>query len=281
MQKVKNSFIDMAYGSDHSMITLMINLNDTERGKSYWKHNSLLTDKEYLNIINKHIAAIKKQYAVPVYNSEQIENIQDSEIQFIISDQLFLEVLLMELHGQSISYASFKHKERNKVEQILIENIRSTENNLEKNKIENLENLKTQLNDIWQEKLKGHVIRSRAKHIDQGEKPTKYFCGLEQLNYISKTISKIEKEDGSLVTDQKEILKETESFYKCLYSKKNNESEHTELDSYIDSDAVTKLTNVESEKLEGLLSFAEISETLLKMKNDKNPGLSGFSADFF
>ena len=169
MQKVKNSFIDMAYGSDHSMITLMINLNDTERGKSYWKHNSLLTDKEYLNIINKHIAAIKKQYAVPVYNSEQIENIPDSEIQFIISDQLFLEVLLMELHGQSISYASFKHKERNKVEQILIENIRSTENNLEKNKIENSENLKTQLNDIWQEKLKGHVIRSRAKHIDQGK----------------------------------------------------------------------------------------------------------------
>ena len=42
-----------------------------------------------------------------------------------------------------------------------------------------------------------------------------------------------------------------------------------------------KLTNVQSEKLEGLLSLAEISETLLKMKNDKSPGLSGFSADFF
>ena len=215
-----------------------------------------------------------------VYNSEQIENIPDSEIQFTINDQLFLEVLLMELRGQSMSYASFKHKERNKVEQTLIENIRSIENNLEDNKIENLENLKTQLNDIRHEKLKGHVIRSRAKHIDQGEKPTKYFCGLEQHNYISKTISKIEKEDGSLVTDQKEILKETESFYKCLYSKKNNESEYIELDSYIDSDAVTKLTNVESEKLEGLLSLAEISETLLKMKNDKSPGLSGFSAEF-
>ena len=93
-------------------------------------------------------------------------------------------------------------------------------------------------------------------------------------------MSKIEKEDGSLVTDQKEILKETESFYKCPNSKKNNESEHIELDSYTDSDAVTKLTNVESEKLEGLLSLAEISETLLKMKNDKSPGLSGFSADF-
>ena len=79
----------------------------------------------------------------------------------------------MELRGQSISYASFKHKERNKVEKTLIENIRSTENNLEENKIEYLENLKTQLNDIQQEKLRGHVIRSRAKHIDQGEKTNK------------------------------------------------------------------------------------------------------------
>ena len=76
-------------------------------------------------------------------------------------------------------------------------------------------------------------------------------------------------------------MKQIESFYKCPYSKKNNESEHIELDSYINSDAVTKLTNVESEKLVGLLSLAEISETLLKMKNDKSPGLSGFSADFF
>lgn len=221
MQKVKNNFIDMAYRSDHSMITLVINLNDIERGKSYWKHNnSLLTDKEYLNIINKHIAAIKKQYAVPVYNFEQIENIPDSEIQFIISDQLILEVLLMELRGQSISYASFKHKERNKVEQTLIENIRSIKNNLEENKIENLENLKTQLNDIRQEKLKGHVIRSRAKHIDQGEKPTKYFYGLEQHDYISKTISKTEKEDGSLVTDRKEILKETDFFINVYIQRK-------------------------------------------------------------
>ena len=93
-----------------------------------------------------------------ILNKLKIHCIPDSEIQFTINDQLILEVLLMELRGQSISYASFKHKERNKVEQTLIENIRSIENNLEENKMENLENLKTQLNDIRHEKLKGHVI---------------------------------------------------------------------------------------------------------------------------
>ena len=45
---------------------------------------------------------------------------------------------------------------------------------------EQLEILKTELCDIRNEKLKGHMIRSKAQYIDQGEKPTKYFCGLEK-----------------------------------------------------------------------------------------------------
>ena len=53
-----------------------------------------------------------------------------------------------------------------------------------------LEHLKIQLNDIRQEKLKGHIIRSRASHIDKVEKPTKYFCGLEHHNYINKTLNR-------------------------------------------------------------------------------------------
>ena len=91
---------------------------------------------------------------------------------------------------------------------------------MDENNLENLESLRLQLNDIRQQKLKGHVIRARAKHIDKGEKPTKYFCGLEQRNYISKTMNKVEKEDGTILTDQNEILKETELFYKNLNTKK-------------------------------------------------------------
>ena len=199
----------------------MLSFNSFKCGKSYWKHNnSLLTDKDYLQLINKHVIETKKQYAVPVYNFENIANIPDSEIQFTINDQLFLEVLLMELRGISISYSSYKHKEQNKRENELIERITSLENNLDENNLENLESLRLQLNDIRQQKLKGHVIRARAKHNDKGEKPTKYFCGLEQHNYISKTMNKVEKEDGTILTDQNEILKETELFYKNLYTKK-------------------------------------------------------------
>ena len=105
MQYVKKCNIDMAYRSDHSVITLEFQFDDIKYGKFYWKHNnSLLTDKEYLDIINKHIKENKRQYAIPIYNLEEIENIPDQEIQFTINDQLFLDVLLMELRGKAISY---------------------------------------------------------------------------------------------------------------------------------------------------------------------------------
>ena len=58
------------------MITLELNFTNFEHGKSYWKHNnSLLSDIEYLKQINEKITEVKRQYAVPIYNLDNIDNI--------------------------------------------------------------------------------------------------------------------------------------------------------------------------------------------------------------
>lgn len=44
------------------------------------------------------------------------------------------------------------------------------------------------LENIRKEKMEGHMIRSRAKWVEEGEKPTRYFCNLENRNYLNKTI---------------------------------------------------------------------------------------------
>ena len=93
------------------MIILDISFVQFQKGKPLWKHNnSLLNDKDYIEIINNKIDKVKKQYAVPVYNMDQINTIPDDQIQFVINDQLFLETLLMELRGKSISFSSYKKK---------------------------------------------------------------------------------------------------------------------------------------------------------------------------
>ena len=93
----------------------------------------------------------------------------------------------------------------------------------------------------------------------------------------------MEKEDGTIKTDQEDILRETEIFYKNLYTRKQEfgNPDSTEMDTYMEKDIVNKLTDTKAKQLEGLLTYTEISETLMKMKNDKSPGLSGFLADFF
>ena len=109
INSVKVSKIETGYKSDHSMITLTIVMDEFEHGKSLWKHNnSLLTDIEYLKIINAKISEIKQQYCLPIYNLDNIEDIPNNEQQFLINDELFLDTLLMEIRGKSISYATYK-----------------------------------------------------------------------------------------------------------------------------------------------------------------------------
>ena len=143
--------------------------------------------------MNNKIFYVKKQYALPVYNIDEIDNIPNTEIQFNINDQLFLDVLLMELRGQSISYASFKNKQRNNLEKDLINKITNLENNLNENNFGELFVLKTELHDIRQENLKGNLIRSRAEYIDKGERQTKYFCGLEKTYLYFKNNAELAK----------------------------------------------------------------------------------------
>ena len=112
-QYVKHNKVGTSYRSDHSLVTLELSINDINHGKSYLKHNnSLLTDLEYLKTMNTKITEVKKQYALPVYNIDEIERTLDMDLQFNINDQLFLDVLLMELRGQSISYGSYKNKQK-------------------------------------------------------------------------------------------------------------------------------------------------------------------------
>ena len=60
----------------------------------------------------------------------------------------------------------------------------------------------------------------------------------------------LELDNGTIITEQNAILKETEIFYKNLYDKFEDQSETIDLETYIDSNLVTKLTEREAEQLE-------------------------------
>ena len=282
LTSVKKCIIENSYRSDHCPVLLSLCFKKFVKGKSLWKfNNSLLKDTEYLETINKKIEEVKLQYSLPIYNNENLQNIPNSEIQFTINDQLFLDTLLMEIRGQTISFSSYKKKQNDQNEKLLAEKILKLEQNLTEDKMEELENLKLELTELRQIKVKGAVIRSRATNLLEGEKPTKYFCSLETHNYLSKIILKLETADGKIITDQNDILKESELFYKNLYSNKDDTSAEINVKEYLKDLNVPKLTDNESNQLEGTLTLQELTNALSNMKNNKSPGTDGYSCEFF
>ena len=118
---------------------------------------------------------------LPVYNFKNVSSDCNANIEFQINDQLFLETLLMEIRGSTISYSSHKKKCQINREQELIKQIEVIENNSNQDNEMLFINLQNELQLIREEKTKGNVIRSRADWIDNGEKPTIIFLQFRKV----------------------------------------------------------------------------------------------------
>ena len=266
MHNISNVDIIPSYRSDHSTVLLSFQINEFKRGSGIWKfNNSLLKDNDYIKVVKKCIFDVREQYAVPVYNTQYIED--ESDLQFTISDQLFLDVLLMEIRGKTISYSSYKKKQNILQEEKLQVEIKALEQDFNIDMLDILERKKIELQNLRKEKLEGVIIRSRTRWAEEGEKPTKYFCSLESRNFINKTIPKMELENGEIIYKQADILEEVKEYYHNLYN-------FQERDRNIDYDDIfnklgdcPKLTEHEKNKLEGEIKEQEIGQIL--KKNEK------------
>lgn len=271
-------YVNPGYRSDHSIITLALKKDQFKRDRPFWKfNNSLLKDKQYVSEIKTLIYDVKKQYAVPVYNMDNLNNISNDSLFFQIDDQLFFETVLLEIRGKTISYATHKKKKLNEQEADLEKRIKNLEHNLQENDVPYLENLKVQLQEIREHKIQGIAVRSRARWIDQGEKVNKYFCNMENRNFLDKLIPFLETDDKGVISDQESILKEVKQFYTDLYAFQDV----TDINIPEELPDAVALSNEDSEAIEGLISFEEAATALKKMKNDKSPGPDGFTVEFF
>ena len=208
--------IGVAYRSDHSPVSLTLQFNASERGKGTWKfNNALLYDKDYINIVKTCIGECIDQYKTT--QSEIFE-----EIQFSISDQLFWETLKMMIRGRTISYSSYKKKERCRREEDLESKLRDLykSENSEQNH-ENILKIELELKILREAKAKGAMMRAKARWQIEGERSTKYFCNLEKRNYTEKLIPNLILDTGENVEDQAKIRAEQKIYYEKLYKSQN------------------------------------------------------------
>ena len=121
---------------------------ENERGKGYWKFNTLLKDDLYIEKIKKTIEEVKNTYVVNQNIDERV-NTSNENIEFNVNEQLFLEILLMIIRGNTIKYSSRKKRKKQEEEKKVEEEISKLEEdinsdllNIELEKIQKLAQVK-------------------------------------------------------------------------------------------------------------------------------------------
>ena len=175
-----------------------------------WKfNNSLLLHKEYLKLVKDTILKVKQQCSLP--QEGEMSSARDTHhADHQINDQLFFEMIRLEIRGKTILYAACKKKQARQKQKELRSEIKKLEDHdtINENDLVLLEAKKEELRLLRQQRIEGMIVRSTLKWIQEGESLQNIFATWKKRNFVQKHLSFIEKEDGEVLFDQDEIVKE-------------------------------------------------------------------------
>ena len=214
---------------------------------------------------------------MPIFSINHIKETYN-DLTFSIDDDTFLEMVFLRIRGETIKFASTLKKKQNSHEKTLLQDISNLETTaMGQSNSCLLEDKKIELENLRKEKVRGHITHARLQWLNEGEKPTSFFCKLERKHCNEKTMKKIQTNSGTIVTDQKSILKEIPKFYHNLFK-----SRDCNIKTYNAKEEITRagLKMIPKTVLGHHISAKELGFVLKKMKNNKLPGIDGISADF-
>ena len=255
--------------SDHLLVSALIKFNSFKHGRSYYKMNvSILTDYNYVNIMRQKIPDIINKY-------EEL----NPHLQWEMTKTEIRE--FTQKYCKTLCFA--KGQEKNEIKRMLNETERALAADPKNN---NLIDRQTYLRGKWESFLeaetRGRQIRSGIKWMEEGEKSTKFFLGLEKARALNNTIFELNIE-GRNVVGETEILNEIGSFYKSLYTEeaRNTNSDLKNFNKYIDSLVIPTISEDSFKMCEDDISMDEMAEAVLKMKNGSTPGCDGIPIEFY
>jgi hypothetical protein len=265
-----NSDIIPGFMTDHSCVTLTLNLPNPERGKGFWKFNSTLSeDKNLLDQIRNTI-------------DETVLHNREAD------DCLLWDVIKCQVRGTCIGYASKKNKERREILPRIEEEIQTLEEEYQKQIIETSvpdQEIIDKLEDKKMERqTKGDEVRSRIVWHVEGHKPRKMFLNLEKSRGEAKNIRKLKGEHPNIeFTSKEEILAEQHRYYKNLYSCEQKTTSHhiRRVEEEIWSTEGETLAGEDMNYLTEPINELELWEVIKNSPLNKSPGTDGLTNEFY
>ena len=194
----------------------------------------------------------------------------------------------MEIRSITISLAACKAKEFHKQESDLQKRLDeidksssdSCDNQNLEDKLKEFDKLKNEFNRLCEIKGKGAMFRSKARWVEYGEKPTKYFLNMDKKRYNKKVISELKRADGNTIVNEQEIMTAIQTFYENLYSSDIDHSSKGFYDFGRDLQ-FAKLSGEEMLNLDGEITLEECETILNTFQNGKSPGDDSYTAEFY
>ena len=269
-QIVSKCEILIAEVSDHCPVILELQSDFVLRGPGYWKLNiQHIQQKECVDSVNETFDIAENKFKTQNPTSKW------ESTQYDVKDTL-------------IKYARDKAQERKKQKDLLQKQAKTLKKKLNMINVESekaikliqktndrLEQVKTDLNKIYETEAKGAIICAKARWVSQSEHSTKYFFNLEKQNAKSKIMRAIYDSQGNIVRNQGRILREQANYYGKLYSAKRD------FECKIDGNPEVKLSNEMRDGIDSEITIEEVQNCIKDMSKGKSPGLSGLPIEFY
>lgn len=246
---------------DHNAVISNTCLQKNKRGTGYWKMNvSVLEEVEYIKGVNELIDRTVNDYEE-------------------VGKKLLWELCKVRIREYTISYCINKKKSKKTKIVQLEQRLKQLEAIDRYEDKEERKNIKQQIESQYLEDAKGAQIRSKAKYVEEGERSTKYFLGLEKKRQSCNTIRCLKSNEQVYTTDE-DLLNVAAEFYDNLYATKN--VANNDIENYLRHTNINKkLSNLERKSIEGKITFAECGKALKLLKMNKSPGLDGIPSEFY
>lgn len=143
---------------------------------------------------------------------------------------------------------------------------------------DSIQDIEGRLKSIYIRETEGILIRSRAKWLEEGERPSRYFFRLQSSRAQKSFMPSIYNSLGTEVFSQKEIEQAHVDFYSSLFSE-----EPIDLNFQNDllSSLSRQLSSDQASLCEGAITVDEISFAIKNMNTNKSPGPDGLTVEFY
>jgi len=269
LHNVKECYIDPITISDHAPVRLKFQLGQGKQFK-YWRLNA--------SVINDCKA--KEEIRQQLIEYFDINN------NGLVTPSILWEGAKAVTRGKIIEITS-RNKKLRLAKQNEIENeIRKLETeHKQTGKIKILECLRKErkkLDDLLTYKAEGALRFVSRKYYEMSNKASRLLAFQLRKAQASRVVPKIKHPDTStMLTQPNDIVNAFEDYYKKLYEGQELINKEEKVKIFLRTIKLNKLTEDVAKEMISPITEEEIRETIAHLKNNKSPGVDGFSGEFY